>query len=151
MSRWFTLLALVCAATGCEAEPSFTPGEVVIDISGTFVVDAASEVPPCWPQGSFLALPDPLHATIVDDATWTFEDPGLSVVLYPDERLFTLIQQFDSTDPARGDYHDQLSYIALTHPAPDAWKGSGMLRRSYADDTTCENRISGVTITLTWL
>jgi hypothetical protein len=150
MSKGLALMIAVGAATGCEHEPCFAPGEVQIEISGTFVVDDASEVPPCWPQGAFLALPEPLHATIVDDGTWTFEDPALSVVLYPDECLFTLIQQLDSNDPARGDFHDQLSYIALTRPAPDVWQGSGVLRRSYADDTMCENRVAGVTITLTW-
>lgn len=147
--KWAVLAVVSCAAA-CGGDPCFAPGEVDIDIVGTFVVDGASEVPACRPMGEFLALPEPLHATIVDDETWTFDDPSLSVVLYPDDCVFTLIQQSDGADPLLGSYQDQLSYVALTHPAPDVWKGSGALRRTYANDTTCENRISGVTVTLTW-
>jgi hypothetical protein len=149
MCKSIIAFAIAWAAAGCGDESCFAPGQVTIDISGTFGVGADPDLPACRPQGEFLALPTPLAATIADDGTWSFGDPDLSVVLYPDDCLFTLVQGIDSSDGG-GAYHDQLSYIALAHPAPDVWTGSGVLRRDYDSGAQCQNRIAGVTVTLTW-
>jgi hypothetical protein len=144
MIRWILPL-LLCAAPACGNAPCLEPGRVAIDVTGTFQVDANATDPPCWNMGDFLSLPEPLHATIEDDGTWTFDDASLSVVLYEDDCLFTLTQRIDATD-----FTDTLSYIMFSRPATDVWQGSGVLHRLYANDATCGNRIGSVAVTLTY-